>query len=97
MGFVKIDNVCVDMCEGINCGIAGNCLNGNCTCQTGYENIGNFCRDMCEGINCGKGGECFSGICSDMIAACDGNPCHNGGTCRTTSQADSQLGLIAHF
>ena len=64
VGFVKIDNDCVDMCEGINCGIAGNCLNGNCTCQTGYENIENVCEDMCEGINCGIGGDCFNGICS---------------------------------
>ena len=33
----------------------------------------------------------------DKLAACDGNPCHNGGTCTTISQADSQLGLIDNF
>ena len=64
VGFVKVDNVCVDMCEGINCGIGGNCSSGNCTCDTGYENIRNFCQDMCEGINCGRGGDCFNGTCS---------------------------------
>ena len=64
IGYVKVDNVCVDMCEGINCGIGGECLSGNCTCQTGYENIDNFCEDMCEGINCGIGGDCLSGNCT---------------------------------
>ena len=47
IGFVKINNDCVDMCEGINCGIAGNCLNGNCSCQTGYTNVENFCEETC--------------------------------------------------
>ena len=36
----------------------------------------------------------FDGERCDMLAACDGNLCHNGGTCTTTSEADSQLGLI---
>ena len=52
------------MCEGINCGMNGNCLAGNCTCQTGYVNIENFCEDMCERINCGRGGNCLNGICN---------------------------------
>ena len=33
----------------------------------------------------------------DIPAACDGNLCHNGGTCTASSQADSQLGLIDNF
>ena len=53
-----------DMCEGINCGIGGNCTGGNCTCQTGFVNVENFCEDMCEGINCGPGGVCLNGICN---------------------------------
>ena len=36
----------------------------------------------------------FDGERCERLAACDGNLCHNGGTCTTTSQADSQLGLI---
>ena len=36
----------------------------------------------------------FDGERCERLTACDGNPCHNGGTCTTTSQADSQLGLI---
>ena len=54
----------MDMCEGINCGVGGNCSAGNCTCQTGYTNVENFCENMCQGINCGKGGNCINGICS---------------------------------
>ena len=33
----------------------------------------------------------------EKLAACDENPCHNGGTCRTISQAGSQVGLIDDF
>ena len=47
VGFVKFDNVCVDMCEGINCGIGGNCISGNCTCQTDYTNVENYCEETC--------------------------------------------------
>jgi len=36
----------------------------------------------------------FSGERCEKLATCDENLCHNGGTCTTTSQADSQLGLI---
>ena len=39
----------------------------------------------------------LSGERCDKLAACDDNLCHNGGTCTTTSQADSQLGLIDNF
>ena len=51
-GHVKIENVCFDMCEGINCGIGGNCLSGNCTCQTGYTNVENFCEETCKLTPC---------------------------------------------
>ena len=46
-GYVKVENVCVDMCGGINCGIGGSCLNGNCTCEIGYINVENFCEETC--------------------------------------------------
>ena len=52
IGYVKVDNVCVDMCEGINCGIGGDCLSGNCTCQTGYTNVENFCEETCALTPC---------------------------------------------
>ena len=52
VGFVKIDNVCVDMCEGINCGIGGNCLKSNCTCQYGFTNVENFCEETCALTPC---------------------------------------------
>ena len=48
IGYVKVENSCVDMCEGINCGIGGNCTGGNCTCQTGFVNVENFCEETCE-------------------------------------------------
>ena len=47
VGYVKVDNRCVDMCEGLNCGIGGNCLSGNCSCQTGYTDVENFCEETC--------------------------------------------------
>ena len=59
-----VENGCVDMCEGIDCGNGGSCSGGNCTCQTGYQNVENFCEDMCEGIKCGIGGSCFGGNCT---------------------------------
>ena len=58
---VSGDNV--DICEGINCGIGGNCTGGNCTCQTPFVNVENFCKNLCEGIKCGSGGACLNGIC----------------------------------
>ena len=64
VGYVKLDNVCVDMCEGINCGMGGSCERGNCTCEEGYYHFENVCVDMCEGINCGIGGKCLSGNCT---------------------------------
>ena len=39
----------------------------------------------------------FDGVRCERLAACDENLCHNGGTCTTTSQADSQFGLIDNF
>ena len=39
----------------------------------------------------------FGGERCDMLATCDRNLCHNGGSCTTTSQTDSQLGLIDNF
>ena len=52
VGYVKVDDVCVDMCEGINCGIGGDCSSGNCTCQTGYANVANFCEETCALTAC---------------------------------------------
>ena len=52
MGHIKVEKVCVDMCEGINCGIGGNCLSGNCTCETGYTNVENYCEETCALIPC---------------------------------------------
>ena len=42
-----IENGCVDMCQGIDCGTGGKCLSGNCTCQTGYANVENVCKETC--------------------------------------------------
>ena len=46
-GYINVENVCVDMCEDINCGIGGTCFAGNCTCQTGYINAENSCEETC--------------------------------------------------
>ena len=51
-GYFKVENVCVDMCQGINCGIGGNCTGGNCTCQTNYTNVENFCEETCSLTPC---------------------------------------------
>ena len=55
--------VCVDICEGINCGIGGYCTGGICSCDEGYAEVGNNCVDMCEGVDCGFGAECLNGNC----------------------------------
>ena len=62
--YINEGNVCVDICESINCGTGGYCTRGSCDCYEGYANVGNVCTDMCEGINCGIGGNCSSGICT---------------------------------
>jgi hypothetical protein len=31
------DGICVDPCDGIDCGIGGNCTTGLCLCDAGYE------------------------------------------------------------
>ena len=46
-GYVNVENVCVDMCEDINCGIGGACSGGNCTCETGYADVDNYCEETC--------------------------------------------------
>ena len=46
-GYFNDGNVCMDMCEGINCGTGGNCLNGICSCQPGYATVGNICEETC--------------------------------------------------
>ena len=46
-GYAYVGNVCVSMCEGINCGIGGNCTGGNCTCETGYADVDNYCEETC--------------------------------------------------
>ena len=52
VGYVEVDNLCVDMCEGINCGNGGSCLSGNCTCQKGYAKVENFCEETCALTSC---------------------------------------------
>ena len=52
IGHLKIGNVCIDMCEGIDCGIGGSCLSGNCTCQTGFTDVENFCEETCALTPC---------------------------------------------
>ena len=47
IGYAKVENNCVDMCEGINCGSGGYCSGGICSCQTGYVKIGNICEETC--------------------------------------------------
>ena len=54
----------MNLCEGVNCGVGGNCSDGNCTCKTGYVNVANICVDLCEEINCGVGGICSDGNCT---------------------------------
>ena len=61
--YINDGNVCVDICQGINCGIGGYCKQGICSCNEGYANVGNICVDMCEGLDCGIGGKCLSGNC----------------------------------
>ena len=62
--YVNDGNVCVDICEVINCGTGGNCTRGICSCDEGYAKVGNNCVDMCEGVDCGTGAECFNGNCT---------------------------------
>ena len=62
--YVNDGNVCVDICEVINCGTGGYCTRGICSCDEGYATVGNNCVDLCEGVVCGNGSKCSGGICS---------------------------------
>ena len=62
--YINDGNVCVDICERINCGTGGYCARGICSCDEGYAKVENICVDMCEGVDCGTGAECFNGDCT---------------------------------
>ena len=77
--------------------------NGNsefkCECNEGFD--GKRCEDECS-LDCGIHGSCTTEInittgTKEWIWLCSGAICHNGGTCTTTSQTDSQLGFIDNF
>ena len=67
--YVNNGNVCVDICESINCGTGGYCTKGICNCDEGYVNIENVCVDLCEGVDCGNGGTCSGALnpCQESI------------------------------
>jgi hypothetical protein len=55
-------------CEKINCLNGGACIDGTCSCPTGYEGLRCEKRivvvDPCAGIKCLNGGTCISGSCN---------------------------------
>ena len=46
-GFANVGNICVDLCEGIDCGSGGSCSSGICSCDGGYVKVENFCEETC--------------------------------------------------
>ena len=51
-GYVNDENICVEICESINC------------CDEGFKNVGDICVDIsCEGVDCGTGADCLGGNC----------------------------------
>lgn len=46
-GYSNVDNICLDMCENIDC-VDGTCADGLCICNTGFVNIDNVCEQTCE-------------------------------------------------
>ena len=63
-GYVNDENICLEICESINCGTGGHCSQGICNCDEGFKNDGDICVDMCEGVECGTGAYCLGGNCS---------------------------------
>ena len=49
---VIVGNVFVDLCEDINCGSNGDCVEGHCVCNTGYVIVENVCEETCESKPC---------------------------------------------
>ena len=58
------------MCEGIDCGSGGNCINGNCSCETGYVDLQNFCEEIFQECQTG-----FVKIENDCEETCALDPC----------------------
>ena len=67
-------------CEKINCLNGGACIDGTCSCPTGYT--GARCEkrivNPCENTKCLNGGTCINGSCS-----CP--PGYSGANCQTVS------------
>ena len=81
------------MCEGINCGIGGDCLSGNCTCQTGYTNVENFCEETCVFTPCENNGTCIVTIINDIpTPECECPVNYAGTTCNLDLCSDIQCG-----
>ena len=91
--YVNDDNVCVDICESINCGTGGYCTEGICNCGEGYANIKNVCVDLCEGVDCGNGGTCSGGNCDCQTGYVNiENICEE--TCALAPCQDSNISMI---
>lgn len=53
-----------DPCENINCGAHGQCVNGVCVCETGYD--GDFCETCAPGYAETPDGECEPAAFEDL-------------------------------
>ena len=80
-----------ETCQISSCGSDLLCYNGACG---GTEN------DICQ-CNQENGEAKYHGESCDMPAACDGNPCQNGGTCSGKTQGDETqvcfVVILEHF
>jgi len=60
-----------DICDGIDCGDNGNCDEGICICDTGYE--GDSCEadiNECDPDPCQNGGSCTEGVPGTYVCTC---------------------------
>ena len=89
-GYVNEGSICVEICDGINCGTGGHCSQGICNCDEGFANVDNVCVDICQDVDCGTGGYCSNGICScqrgyimvdsNCEQTCLSSPCQDSNT-----------------
>ncbi|HTN92679.1 MAG TPA: calcium-binding EGF-like domain-containing protein [Sorangium sp.] len=84
-GLISQNGTCVDLCAGVTCAAsdqchaAGTCNPADGTCSNPAVADGTACSD---GDGCSVTDACIAGTCTGSS-----NPCQNGGTCQSVSNA----------
>ncbi len=63
-GMVMFTSCVDDPCANLDCGVGGDCFDGDCVCQVGFTKDANGdCVEACSLVNCGDNSTCIDGDC----------------------------------